>query len=94
MLYSEEMKARVREMMHAFGDAESPLEASVECMCGLLLRYLDDVLVDASKIAMCKGKFDAECLLFACKSDLLVYKASKTRLESHRTLKSEVDKEV
>ena len=93
-MYSEEMKVHVRQMMHAFGDTESPLESSVECMCGLLLGYLDEVLIDASKIALCKGKFDAECLLFVCRRDLLVYKAAKTRLESHKTLKGEVDKEV
>ena len=88
------MKVHVREMMYAFGDTEGPLEASVECMCGLLLGFLDKVLVDAGKIALCKGKFDAECLLFVCKDDLLMYKAAKTRLENHKTLRGEVDKEV
>ena len=93
-MYSEEMKKAVSEMMYAFGDTEGPLEASVECMCGLLLGFLDEVLLEAGKIAQYKGKFDAECLLFVCRNDLLVYKAAKTQLESHKALKDEVNKEV
>lgn len=88
------MKKNIAEMMYAFGDDENPVEDSVECLCGLLLGFLDEVLVDADRVALCKHKFDAECLLFACKGDLEMFKAAKNRLARHTALKNELNRQA
>lgn len=90
MYYSDEMKIKIAELMYAFGDDQNPREDSVECMCGMLLAFLDDVLIKAGKVALYKGKFDAECLLFTCKGDLEMFRAAKSRLAAYIALKGEV----
>lgn len=72
--------------MRAFGDVEDPLDESVECMCGLLTTFLDDTLLAAVKVALTKGRFDAECLLFTCIHDKAMFKAAKNKLDRKRAL--------
>ena len=84
--YSPEFKSQVSKLMHAFGDVEDPLDASVECMCGLLTQFLDDTLMRAVEVALTKKRFDAECLLFTCIHDKAAFKAAKNKLDRKRAL--------
>ena len=78
--------------MHAFGSDDSPLDESVEHLCGMVLCFLDKTLLEAGRIARYKGNFDASCLLFACKRDLMMYKAGRSILDRRRALDIEVNK--
>lgn len=84
--YSPELKKSVAELMHAFGDVEQPLDVTVECMCELLTQFLDDTLLEAVDVALTKGAFDAECLLFTSRKDKATYKAAQSQLERKRAL--------
>lgn len=78
--------------MHAFGNDESPLDESVEYLCGMVLRFMDETLLEAGRIAQCKGKFDASCLLFVCKHDLMMYKAGRAMMDRRNAMRLEVNK--
>ncbi len=87
--FSPQLKDSVAALMHAYGDVEAPLESSVEFMCGLLFRYMDDTIVEAMKVAYHKGgKFDADCLVFTCKYDLPTFKVAKTKLQRKRAVEA------
>lgn len=86
------MKKSVAGLMHAFGNDESPLDESVEHLCGMVLCFFDKTLLEAERIAACKGKFDASCLLFVCKRDLMMYKAGRSIMDRRRAVRVEVNK--
>lgn len=94
MAYSPQLRKTVAELMTASGDVKNPLDETVECMCGLLEQYLDDTLLQAQRVALIKGGFDSECLLIVCGNDKSTYKATKSKLERRRALKSEIERDL
>ena len=91
-MFSPEAKEVVANLMHAFGDVENPREDTVSCMCGMVSIFLDNVLLKAVQVALVKGFFDEECLLFACKDNLLMYNAAKSKLERKKALEEVIKK--
>lgn len=85
----DELRSSVSKLMHASGDNKNPVKESVEVVSGLVVQFLEALLVKAQRVAINKRNFDVECLLFACKDDKTSYKAAKTRLAVKRALDDE-----
>ena len=88
------MKKSIAHLMHAFGNDESPLDESVEHLCGMVLCFFNKTLLEAGRIAQFKGKFDASCLLFVCKHDFMMYKAGRSMMDRRRAVCVEVNKQA
>lgn len=84
------MKTSVSLLMHASGDNVNPRDDSVKYMCGMVQRFLEEILLKANRIALYKRKFDAECLLFAVKDDKMFYKAAERRVARKRAVEAEI----
>lgn len=91
-MFTEDGKANIAKLMHAYGDVETPRRDTVDVMCGMLVEFLEDSLHRAVEIACLKGKFDAECLLFVCKDDKRMFKVAKCKMERNIALGAELGK--
>lgn len=80
--------------MHAFGDEKKPCPQTIELMCGMLLEFMDKTITDAQRIALYKGEFDADCLLFVCKSDLRMFKSAKDKRKRFLALNGINEKKI
>ena len=89
-MYSVELKKVVAELMFAYGDAENPCEESVECVCGLLTTFLDDICARASEFAKYKkGALDMECFMLVVKDNLLFTNAARSVVARTKAIEEE-----
>lgn len=62
-MYSEETLKSIATLMHAHGDVADPDPQTVHVMCGLIERYMDDVISEALRAGRLSQKFEPEMLL-------------------------------
>ena len=65
-----ELSYDIEEMMYGFGDSWPPDEKSVELVDSIVTSYIEDIAMQASKVAEFRGSaIDKNCFLFAVRKN-------------------------
>lgn len=87
---SPEFKASVRAFTEALLEKEFGSGGTVvtdrenDIMSGLVYRFVQRLAVKSTEVAAVKGKFDADCLIFACRKNLRMFKRLSGLLQAEK----------
>ena len=83
----------IEEMMFGFGDCWPPNKKSVELVESLVVQYIENLSIRASKIGELRGNLDKECFLYLVSKDRRKFQRVCKLLDTNEEIKS-VQKDI